>query len=177
MQQNILQSWNGEWPQARSTEPLATGAGVVDPGAFNTIEVDELFDNVNYASTLAGQAVLYRSLARPLDDRAAIAAKQEAVREIRDNPAVRENVENIVANAAADENRLYLLLFGEFLGGFGTARVEHQIEGYGYKQYVRGIRVVLNLVGAIYNSGRPQSLICKACSTKSAISPKATNIR
>ncbi|MCQ8180619.1 DNA mismatch repair protein MutS [Methylomonas sp. SURF-1] len=157
MQQNILQSWNGEWPQARSTEPLATGAGVIDQGAFNTIEVDELFDNVNYASTLAGQAVLYRSLAQPMNDREAIAAKQDAVREIRDNPAVRENIENIVANAAAGENRLYLLLFGEFLGGFGTAREDNQIEGYGYKQYVRGIRVVLNLVGAIYNSGRPQS--------------------
>lgn len=157
MQQNILQSWNDEWPAGRSSKPLPTGEGVLDQGAFNTIEVDELFDYVNYASTVAGQAVLYRSLAHPLDDLETIAAKQAAVREIRDNPDVRANVENIIADAAGAEKRLYLLLFGEFLGSFGTAREENQIEGYGYKQYRRGINFVLNLVGAIHNSGTPQS--------------------
>ncbi len=159
MQQNLLQSWKDEeWPVVRKSKPLLTGEGVLDQGAFNTMEVDELFDFVNYASTTAGQSVLYRSLTQPLDDLEAIAAKQEAVREIRDNPAVRENVENIVAQAAAGENRLYLLLFGEFLGSFGTARENNQIEGYGYKQYRRGINFALNLVGAIHNSGKPQSL-------------------
>ena len=157
MQENILQSWKGEWPVVRTSKPLPTGEGVLDQSAFNTIEVDELFDFVSYASTTAGQTVLYRSLTQPLDDLEAIAAKQEAVREIRDNPAVRENVENIVANAAAGEKRLYLLLFGEFLGSFGTAREDRQIEGYGYKQYRRGINFVLNLVGAIQNSGVPQT--------------------
>ncbi len=157
MLQNILQSWNGVWPQVRSSKPQAIGEGVLDQGAFNTIEVDELFDTVNYAGTIAGQAVLYRSLAQPLDALEAITAKQAAVREIRDNPDVRANVENIIANAAATESRLYLLLFGEFLGSFGTAREHNQIEGYGYKQYRRGIHFVLNLVGAIHNSGTPQT--------------------
>ena len=157
MQQNILQSWNDEWPKVRSSKPLPTGEGVLDQSAFNTIEVDELFDYVDCASTVAGQSVLYRSLTHPLDDAEVIAAKQQAVKEISENAAVRENVENIVANAASAENRLYLLLFGEFLGGFGTAREDNQIEGYGYKQYRRGINVVLNLVGAIHNSGAPQS--------------------
>lgn len=157
MQQNVLQSWNDQWPTIRSTQPLPTGEGVLDQGAFSTLEVDELFDHVNYASTVAGQSVLYRSLAQPLSDLDVIVAKQDAVREIRDNPAVRENVENIVAQAAETEKRLYLLLFGEFLGGFGTAREDNQIEGYGYKQYNRGIRFALNLVGAIQNSGRPQT--------------------
>lgn len=158
MQQNVLQSWNGdEWPVVRKSKPLPTGEGVLDQGGFDTIEVDELFDNVNYAATVAGQTVLYRSLTQPSADAEAIAAKQAAVREIQDNPAVRENVENIVANAAAGESRLYLLLFGEFLGSFGTARQDNQIEGYGYKQYRRGINFVLNLVGAIQNSGTPQT--------------------
>lgn len=158
MQENLLQSWkDDEWPVVRKSKPLPTGEGVLDQGAFNTMEVDELFDFVNYASTTAGQSVLYRSLTQPLADQEAIAAKQAAVREIRDNAAVRENVENIVAQAAAGENRLYLLLFGEFLGSFGTARENNQIEGYGYKQYRRGINFVLNLVGAIHNSGKPQS--------------------
>lgn len=157
MSQNVLQSWNDQWPEVRSSKLLPTGESVLDQSAFNTIEVDELFDTINYASTVAGQTILYRSLAQPLDNLEAIAAKQEAVREIRDNPDVRANIENIVANAANGENRLYLLLFGEFLGGFGTAREHNQIEGYGYKQYRRGINFVLNLVGAIHNSGIPQS--------------------
>lgn len=158
MQQNVLQSWNDdEWPQVRKCKPLPTGEGVLDQGAFNTIEVDELFDTINYASTLAGQAVIYRSLAQPLDQLESITAKQAAIREIRENPAVRDNVENMIKHASASENRLYLLLFGEFLGGFGTAREDNQIEGYGYKQYRRGINAALNLVGAIHNSGTPQT--------------------
>ncbi|WP_347987006.1 DNA mismatch repair protein MutS [Methylomonas sp. AM2-LC] len=157
MQENVLQSWNEAWPTARSCQPLPTGQGVLDPGTFNSIEVDELFDTVNHTSTLAGQSVLYRSLSRPLDNLADINAKQEAVREIRDNPLVRANVENIIAQAASAENRLYVLLFGEFLSAFGTAREQHQIEGYGYKQYVRGVNFVLNLVTAIQNSETPQT--------------------
>jgi DNA mismatch repair protein MutS len=157
MKPNILDSWNDQWPVVRSSKPLPTGEGVIDPGTFNTIEVDELFDHVNHARTLAGQSVLYRSLTQPLSDADAIAAKQAAVREIRDNPAVRENIENIVSRAAELEQRLYVLLFGEFLGSFGTARQDNQIEGYGYKQYNRGIRLPLELVGAIHNSGSPQS--------------------
>ena len=157
MQQNVLQSWNDEWPQVRSSKPLPTGEGVIDQGAFNTIEVDELFDTVNHAATVAGQAVLYRSLTQPLADVDAINAKQAAVKEIRENAGVRANVENIIANAAHGEQRLHVLLFGEFLGSLGTAREQNQIEGYGYKQYTRGIRFVLNLVDAIQSSGTPQS--------------------
>ena len=157
MQQNVLQSWNDEWPQVRSSKPLPTGEGVIDQGAFNTIEIDELFDAVNRAATVAGQSVLYRSMTQPLADLNAINAKQDAVREIRDNPDVRANVENIIANAAHDEQRLHVLLFGEFLGSLGTARERHQIEGYGYKQYKRGTRFVLNLVDAIQSSETPQS--------------------
>jgi hypothetical protein len=162
MQENILQSWNDEWPTVRSTKPLPTGEGVLDQGSFSTIEVDELFDTVNHAATLAGQAVLYRSLARPLADMDAIAAKQEAVREIRDNPAVRANVENIIDTAASKETRLYVLLFGEFLTAFSTAREIHHIEGYGYKQYVRGVNFVLSLVAAIQDSETPKSAYLQA---------------
>lgn len=166
MQQNILQSWNDEWPVVRSSKPLPTGEGVIDQGGFNTIEVDELFDYVNYAETIAGQSVLYRSLAQPLDNLEAILDKQAAVQEIRDNPDIRANVENIVAMAANAESRLYLLLFGEFLGSLATAREHHQIEGYGYKQYVRGVRFVLNLVGAIYSSESPNSLYLQSVFSK-----------
>jgi DNA mismatch repair protein MutS len=157
MQQNILQSWQGQWPEIRSNRPLATGEGVIDPGAFNSIEVDALFDTVNHAVSMAGQTVLYRSLAQPLDDEESIKAKQQAVLEIKNNPDVRANIENIVSDAAAREKHLYVLLFGEFLGSFGTARDQKQIEGYGYRQYKRGVRFAQNLVDAIHCSGNPSS--------------------
>lgn len=157
MKQNILQSWNNSWPTIRSTQPLPTGEGVIDQSTFNTIEVDAVFDVVNQASTIAGQSVLYRSLSQPLDAIEDINAKQEAIREIQQNQAIRENIENIVARSAEKEDSLYLLLFGEFLGSMGTARENHQIEGYGYKQYNRGIRFCKDLSGAIYASDVPSS--------------------
>jgi hypothetical protein len=161
MKQNILQSWNDKWPVIKSTEPLPTGEGVVDQPAFNTIEVDKLFDTVNLASTIAGQSVLYRSLAQPSDSLQEINAKQEAIREIQGNQAIRDNLENILANAAEKEHSLYLLLFGKFLGGMATAREDYQIEGYGYRQYRRAVRFMLDLSGHIYSSEMPKSTYLK----------------
>ncbi|MCK5188428.1 MAG: DNA mismatch repair protein MutS, partial [Methylococcales bacterium] len=121
MKQNILQSWNNNWPTIRSSKPLPTGEGVIDRAAFETIEVDELFDSVNLASTTAGKSVLYRSLTQPLDSIEEINARQEAIKEIQENQSVRDNLEQIVANSAKKEEHLYVLLFGEFLGSMGTA--------------------------------------------------------
>ncbi len=157
MKPNILQSWNNSWPTVRSTKPLPTDEGVVDQAGFNTIEVDELFDSVNQASSITGQSVLYRSLTQPSGSFEEINAKQEAVREIQQSQAVRKNIENIVANSVEKEENLYVLLFGEFLGAMGTARENHQIEGYGYRQYRRGIRFMLELSGSVYASETPSS--------------------
>ena len=86
----MLDTWQDNiWPEVKSSEPMATGEGVLDPGAFATIEVDKLFDAVNYAATTVGQAVLYRSLAQPLDNIDEIKAKQDAVAELRDNPELK----------------------------------------------------------------------------------------
>lgn len=161
MKQNILQSWNDRWPVVCSTKPLPTGEGVIDPATFNSIEIDELFDAVNQASTLAGQSVLYRSLTRPLDSLEEINAKHEAIKEIQGNPETRDNLEKIVARLSEKEAHLYLLLFGEFLGSMGTAREDHQIEGYGYTQYRRAVRFTKELVESIYTSRTPKSLYLK----------------
>jgi len=157
MKENIFQSWNNVWPVIRSTKPLATGEGVVDQGGFNTIEVDALFNTINFAETIAGQAVLYRSLSRPYHSAEEINAKQDAIREIQENSAIRENIENIIASSAKKEKSLYLLLFGKFLGTMGTARHEHEIEGYGYKQYRGGVQFMLDLADFIYSSGEPET--------------------
>jgi hypothetical protein len=161
MNETILQGWQNAWPTVKSSKPLATGIGVIDESVFNTIEVDQLFDAVNYASTTIGQAVLFRSLSQPLDVLDEIKAKQDAVEELRNNPALKDALEGILETAAADEKNFYLLLFGEFLGTFGTAREEHEIEGYGYLQYKRGIRFMLELVDRIQVAEAPQSAYLK----------------
>lgn len=146
MKDTILQGWTGDWPKIESTTPLATGDGVLDQGAFNAIEVEELFEALNLAQTVVGQAVLYRSLTRPLGNLTEIEARQAAVNELKQNPEILSTIEKVISNAAQDENNFYLLLFGEFLGSFGTAREENEIEGYGYLQYKRGVRFLLELV-------------------------------
>jgi hypothetical protein len=162
MKETILQGWQDVWPTVKSSKPLATAAGVIDESAFNTIEVDKVFDAVNHASTTIGQAVLFRSLTQPSDTLDEIKAKQDAVQELRNNPALKLALENILETAATHEKNFYLLLFGEFLGTFGTAREEHEIEGYGYLQYKRGIRFMLELVDQIQAAGTPQSVYLKA---------------
>ncbi len=166
MKLNILQSWANKWPVVKSTKSLPTVEGVVDQQAFNTIEIDQLFDTVNQASTVAGQSVLYRSLTNPSDSLAQINAKQDAVKEIQSKPSVRDNIENIVSQAAEKEQALYLLLFGEFLGALGTARKGHQIEGYGHRQYRKGVQFMLNLSESIDASGQPESPYLKTIFAK-----------
>ncbi len=157
MKETILQGWQDVWPTVKSTKPLATGVGVLDESAFKTIEVDKVFDAVNHASTIIGQAVLFRSLVKPLGILEEIKAKQEAVEELRANSVLKEALENILETAASHEKNFYLLLFGEFLGTFGTAREEHEIEGYGYLQYKRGIQFMLELVSQVQVLETPQS--------------------
>lgn len=157
MKETLLQSWQSDWPIVKSSKPLATGAGVIDESAFNTIEVDKMFDAVNHAATTIGQAVLYRSLAQPSDNLDEVNAKQESIKELRSNSELKDAFQQVLSNAAAQENNFYLLLFGEFLGTFGHARDPHEIEGYGYIQYKRGTRFMLDLVNQIQAVGSVKS--------------------
>lgn len=163
MQQTLLQHWQElTWPEVKASKPLPTGDGVIDQGGFNTIEVDELFESVNHASTTIGQAVLFRTLTQPLSSIFDCQARQQAVTELRNNQDLKDRIERILANAAAQEKNLYLLLFGEFLGALGTAKEEHEIEGYGYRQYKRGVRFFLELVDEINVTVEPESLYLKS---------------
>jgi hypothetical protein len=153
----LLQQWQGTWPEVKVCQPLPLGEGVLDESAFKAIEVDEVFSAINHAQTTIGQAVLYRSLAQPLDNIEEIQAKQAAVQELQANPDLKNAIATVVANAAESEKNFYLLLFGEFLGSFGTARENHEIEGFGYLQYKRGVRFMMELVDSIQSIQQPQS--------------------
>ncbi|NOR80262.1 MAG: DNA mismatch repair protein MutS [Methyloprofundus sp.] len=143
----LLKAWNGQWPDIRVSKPAKTSdKGVLDSGAFRSIEVDKLFDTVNHAQTIIGQAVLYRSLVQPLDDLQSIVDKQEAIKEIQSNHELKASLEQLVSNAKQDEIYFQKLLFGNFLGSTGTARDDSEIEGYGYVQYRRGTRFIRDFV-------------------------------
>jgi hypothetical protein len=158
MKQLLLQIWENHWPTIKASQPLPTGEGVVDASAFNTIEVDKLFDAVNHAHTTIGQAVLYRSLSQPCDDTVAIRAKQEAVRELQNNPELKAALTQIVQNAAEQEKHFYLLLFGKFGHSLNTANNDQPIiEGYGYSQYKRGVRLMTDLVEAVQSVANTSS--------------------
>lgn len=158
MQETILQGWQDEsWPLIKSSKPLPMGEGVIDETAFNTIEIDKVFEAVNHASTTVGQATLFRSLCQPLSDIKVIKAKQDAVKELRNNQKLKDQLEEMVANAATNEKNLHLLLFGEFLGAFSQARSKNEIEGYGYKQYKNGVRFFQEFVAQIQAAETPKS--------------------
>src|SRR5574337_351454 len=112
----------GKELSVRSARAAATGEGVLDESTFNTIEVDRLFDAVNHASTIAGQAMLYRSLAHPLSSVEAISAKQDALKELDSDADLRARIEALVQHAAHHEEEFFRLLFGTFVGTFGDPK-------------------------------------------------------
>jgi ABC-type Mn2+/Zn2+ transport system ATPase subunit len=146
MKTSVLQSWQDKWPTVRSTKPVATGEGILDEAAFKTIEVDELFDSINYASTQVGKSLLYRSLTRPLETITEVQDKQKAVKELDENSSLRQQIQQLVDSAAEKENRLLQLLFGRFLGVLGAGKEDYELEGYGYLPYKRGTKLFLDMV-------------------------------
>ena len=162
MQETILHTWQEEpWPTVKSTQPLAMGEGVIDQTAFNTIEIDKVFDSVNHAATTVGQATLYRSLCKPLSDIKAIKAKQDALHELEKNPQLKSQLEQLLETAASTEKNLHLLLFGEFIGSFSESRAAHEIVGYGYKQYKSGVSFIQEFVRNVQAAEKPKSKYLK----------------
>ncbi|MEN8259487.1 MAG: DNA mismatch repair protein MutS [Pseudomonadota bacterium] len=143
--QTILETWGDEPPEIRSTKASKTGEGVIDESTFRTIEIDGLFDAVNHAKTVIGQATLYRSLAQPPEDLDTIQAKQDSLRELESNAQLREKISQLVENASNNEQDFYRLLYGTFMGFFGNAKEPMEIDGYGYESYIKGTRFMLGL--------------------------------
>ncbi|MDD5271950.1 MAG: DNA mismatch repair protein MutS [Methylovulum sp.] len=157
MKETLLTIWQDAWPGIKATRPLPTGEGVIDESAFSTLEADKVFDAINYATTTVGQAVLYRSLTQPLDNLDELHAKQAAVQELSDTPHLTAALTAIVEHAGSQESSFYRLLFGNFLGSFTSARESHEIEGYGYAEYKKGVQFMLDMVGQIQALDKPTS--------------------
>ncbi len=146
----------------RDTRPAGADNGVLDAKTFDAIEADQLFDSLNHAVTHAGQCVLYRSLARPGTDAAAVRDKQEAVRELEANSSLRESLQHFIDAMAQGEQSLYQLLYGTFIGGLAidnsrAGRDEMEFSGYGYHQFADGTDFIVDLVETVKTLPQPQS--------------------
>lgn len=133
-------------PSIRSARPSQVGEGIIDESTFQVIEADRLFEALNTADTVIGQATLYRSIARPCRSRALIKAKQEALQELASNTSLREKLIQLLQKASQREQEFYRLLFSKFTGFFGSSREDIEIEGYGYNTYKKGTAFMLELV-------------------------------
>lgn len=153
----ILQSDAAAAPGVPAAIPAGWGEGVIDDGTFRTIEVDKLFGAMDHATTRIGSATLYRSLARPLTSAELICAKQDALRELESDARLREGLENLLHQSKRLEGDFYDLLFGTFLGMLGSPAHPLEIEGYGYEQYKKGTRFMLELVENAENLPTPAS--------------------
>jgi ABC-type Mn2+/Zn2+ transport system ATPase subunit len=152
----------GKELSVRSARAGKTGEGVLDESTFNTIEVDRLFDAVNCASTVVGQATLYRSLTHPLSSIQAIAAKQDALKELESKADLRARIEALVQHAAKYEEEFYRLLFGTFVGTFGNPRGKMETGSYGHATYRQGTKLMLDLVKGAQGLPTPESPYLRA---------------
>lgn len=156
-QPTILTSQSTKPPVVPSAQPGETGQGVIDSQTFRVIEVDQLFTAIDHTTTAIGRAVLYRSLTAPSAAADEIRAKQEAVRELESEPALRDGLGLLLAEAAKLEGDFYDLLFAEFLGMIGSPAHPLEKGGFGYESYRRGTRFWLDLVARADTLPTPRS--------------------
>ena len=155
--QSIFNTDAKQPPSVDTFKPLTIGEGVIDEATFKTIEVDALFDAVNYCQTIAGKVTLRRSLINPHASLAEIKAVQQASLELDQNPQLDQALQQVIADAGASESWLYQLLYGSFLGMFGASDNPNEHEGYGYEQYRKGTQCVIDLVQGLLALPAPQS--------------------
>lgn len=151
----FLKHWR-EGPQIKTQLPDDSD-NVIDQSTREALEVDALFDAVNESKTQIGQATVYRSLVRPLRDRELIGAKQQALREIADQPNLRQGLLALLDNAAALEPEFYKLLYAIFLGTVGSPASSKEIKGFGYEAYNLGCRFMLETSAKAKEIAAPQS--------------------
>ena len=146
----------------RDARPVPGANGVLDAKTFDAIEADQLFDSLNHAVTHVGQSILYRSLARPGTDPEVARKKQEVLRELESNAALRGGLERYIEEMGRGEQSLYDLLYGNFNGGIAIENSrrssdEMEFSGYGYHQFLDGTGFVIDLVEMAQTLPQPRS--------------------
>jgi len=144
-------------PSIDQFKPLPAGEGVLDEATFKTIEVDTLFSIINHCQTKAGETALYRSLTNPGCHLETIQAIQASLEELDSDSRLEHSVRQLIAKTAEAEASLYQLLYGTFLGMFGSSDNPDEFEGYGYEQYRKGTLCIVDLVDGLLALPKPKS--------------------
>ena len=80
---------------------------VIDKETLKMIQVLRLHEAIDYTQSATGSAVLLRSLVQPCTDLQRIQSKQEAVREIAANDALRRALQDYIHEYSTGESALY----------------------------------------------------------------------
>ena len=125
-------------PEANPSHPQFETTGVLDQETYQSLEVPRLFNVLNRTQTRIGASFLLRSLTNPMTEIDEIKAKQECLRGLQNDAALKNHLQSYVEQLAKREASLYQLLYGTFLGLFGSKANDLEFEGFGYDAFIRG---------------------------------------
>ena len=167
----MIDIWRREFLLSDSHHPTSTqdirpteeNYEALDFGTFEAIETESLFRVIDNTQTEIGRLVLYRSIARPIQDAQILQQKQAALREIESDPKIYDAFVNFINKVSVDEKSLKHLLYGEFSGGLATDELNERSDrlefgGYGYGQFKNGTQFAVNLVEFANQLPCPQSV-------------------
>lgn len=103
---------------------------VMDQETFNSIQIEDLYKAVNFTKTRIGALALRRSLTQPNLPLEVIHARQGALRELRENGRLRQDLANYVTSARQKEDQLYDYFQGEYRVGTGLLTSDNRQSVY-----------------------------------------------
>lgn len=92
---------------------------VMDSESYMSIQIEDLYNAVNFTKTRIGALALRRSLTQPNLPIEVIHARQEALKELREDGSLRQDLTDYVISARQKEDQLYDYLQGNYSVGIG----------------------------------------------------------
>lgn len=86
---------------------------VADELTLKLLEIDMMFNTIDYTKTKIGSATLYRSLIQPSTNLEFILARQDALKELESNPKIRESLDEFLTKAVSISREFGFLYFIE----------------------------------------------------------------
>lgn len=136
-------------PQDRWRSSNKMPIQVMDDATYQLLQINDLFETIDFTRTRTGSLVLRRSLHQPLTNAFLITEKQKSVDELRSDKGLRRTVTRFVEQTAKDEESLYNYYKGRYHTGLGS---ENNI----YNTYKGSRRLLLHLMTGLRDL-EPQS--------------------
>lgn len=95
---------------------------VMDSETYNSIQIEDLYNAINFTQTRIGAMALRRSLTQPKLPIEIVHARQEALKELRENGSLRQDLADYVTSARQKEDQLYDYFQGNYRVGTGILK-------------------------------------------------------